>query len=189
MKKTLGIILALGDLYGDAGEGELHRPLDGGVSRIEAAIARMVPATCSLLVCSAGYSKEDPGVPSPERLASLAEQAARFIYERHDSWIHYLVARPLCWSTRNEVRVGIKVALLEKFATRDEKVRVVIATNLSHMPRVWLYTKLCAPKNWRVELVRARHQFSLMSHLLEAPKLARDIVYTLRVFYRLWRRS
>ncbi|MBP6948709.1 MAG: hypothetical protein KBC41_04370 [Candidatus Pacebacteria bacterium] len=185
--KTIGILLALGDIYSNSGIGSLNKPIDGGVSRFKAVTSNIPCDENSLIVCSAGYTQKNPSTPHPERMLSLAGQIARYINENEVAWNDFLIAKPLCWSTRNEVRLGIKLAINEQFVKRDEKVTLVISSNLSHLARVWLYTKLYIPKNWEVKIVRAHHQFSLFSHILEVPKIIRDVVYTVKVLNRLQR--
>lgn len=185
--KRVGILLALGDIYSGSGVGSLNTPIDGGVARFQA-VASSIPCNSnSLIVCTAGYTQKYPSTPQPERKLSLAGQIAKYINENESEWDDFLVAKPLCWGTRNEVRLGIKLALNEHFVGRCEKVTLVISSNLSHLVRVWLYTKLYTPKKWEVKFMRASHQFSLVSHILEIPKIIRDVVYTFKVLNRLQR--
>ncbi len=87
---------------------------------------------------------------------------------------------------RNEVRLGLKVA--QRLIDEGE-VKVVIASNLAHLFRIWMYTMLYTSKSWRVKLVRAHHRFLVMDHLGEVVKVVRDVLYILRVRRRLRRRK
>jgi hypothetical protein len=187
-QKTLAISLALGDLYDEAGYGDLRYPIDGAVARFEAVTRGMSCDTSSLVVCTAGFCKNDPRVPQLHRRISLATQLNNYlIANRNFDWVERLFAKPMCWSTRNEVRLGIKVAQHTGFANKNERVTVRIASNMSHLIRIWLYAEMYTPDNWKFQLVRARHRFSLISHLLEIPKFMRDLWYVIKVRNRLKR--
>lgn len=188
--KYLAIALALGDKYEDAGRGLIRVPLDGAIARFWAVTDALPKDAKTLVICTAGYSKKEPRVPQPERQVSLAGQLKRYVDSCMPWWEKSLVAVPRCWSTRNEVRIGIKYVLRAQdgrpaFAQRDEQVTVVIASNLSHLLRILLYAKLYVPRTWRIKLVRARHHFSLRSHVMEPLKICRDIWYIIRVLRRL----
>ncbi len=189
-QKFVGIALALGDIYTNGGSGKLIQPVDGAIARYIAVrdyLEEFSNDRNSLIICTAGYSKKHPRYAEllPDyrlgRVVSLAAQLFRYCSERG---LRLPLAYPLCWSTRNELRIGIKTAL-KSFATKDEEVTVVIASNFTHLIRIWLYAKMYTPKNWKFKLVRARHQFTLMSHLMEIPKIIRDLDYALRVWSRL----
>lgn len=186
MKFIVGISLALGDLYNKAGLGTLRIPIDGAVARFQA-VRREVMAHDDkfIIMCTAGYTKKEPLIPQPERRESLALQLSRYVRENCPEQIMGLLALPICWSTVNEVRMGIKMTSRLKFAKRTDDVTVVIASNLTHLVRIWIYAKLYTPRNWKFKLVRARHQFTLGSHLWEIPKLIRDILRTFKVLRRL----
>jgi len=185
--KTVGISLALGDLYSRDGVGPLIHPLDGAIARFRALTRAINPLEPHIIVCSAGYCRQDPTRPQPHRHVSLAGQLAKYVRKEEGVWVNDLVSKPLCWSTRSEVRVGIKLAQRLGFAKKEEKVTVMVASNFSHLFRIWLYTELYTPGNWKVRLVRAHHKFSLVSHLLEFPKIIRDLLYIHRVLARLKR--
>lgn len=184
------LAIALGDIYEDAGTGLIRVPLDGSIARFWAVTDALPKNAETLVICTAGYSKKEPRIPQPERQVSLAGQLKRYVGTCMPWWEKSLVAVPICWSTRNEVRIGIKYALRAReghpaFAQKDEQVTVVIASNLSHLLRILLYAMLYTPRTWRIKLVRARHHFSLRSHVMEPLKIGRDIWYIMRVLYRL----
>lgn len=190
--KQLAISLALGDLYDDAGRGLLRVPVDGGIARFRAVTHALPPSDEVLVICTAGCSRHAPRTPQPERQVSLAGQLKRHVQKCAPWWNERLVAVPLCWSTRNEVRIGIKYALRGEagrpaFARTDERVEVRIASNLTHLIRIMLYAQLYVPRTWKIKLVRARHHFSLRSHVMEPLKIARDMWYIFRVLHRLRR--
>lgn len=187
MKKFVGVSPALGDIYAQGGTGLLRTPLDGGVARFKAITAVIPCNTLSAIVCTAGYTKASPSVPQPERSMSLASQLNRYVHRYEGAWVSRLGTEALCWSTRNEVRVGIKYVQRLGFARKSNDVTVVIASNLSHLVRVWMYAALYTPPQWDYKLVRARHHFSIRSHLMEPAKVVRDAYYILRVLYRLRR--
>lgn len=182
--KTIAISLALGDIYTDKGLGRINKPFDGAVARFEA-IARAVENKNALIICTAGYTRKQPLTPQKERVISLSGQLARYVSEYKPSLVKRLLCKPLCWSTRNEVRVGIKLAQRVGFANKTELANLFIVSNASHLIRVWLYTKFYTPPAWKVNFVKAEHHFSIISHLLEIPKILRDILYILRVLDRL----
>lgn len=184
--KTLGIALALGDIYRDGGAGEVIKPFDGAVARFDGLI-RAIDTMVTLIVSTAGYSKNIPLYPQPERQVSLAKQLERFLREHRKALVPWVTTRPLCWSTRNEVRVGMKLAQQCGFAKKDEKVKVVIASNATHLLRITLYAFFYKPRMWTFRPVIVRHHFSLQSHLLEPVKLLRDVVYVFRVLARVKR--
>ncbi len=176
--KHFVISLALGDIYGNSGKGELNEPLDGAIARFKAGMSALPHDVDTAVICTAGYSKKEPRIPQPERLVSLAEQLGRYISTHHLFTNIKVFTKPICWSTRNEVRIGIKIAQRLGYVRKEDEVDVIIASNLTHLFRIWLYAKLYTPKNWRFVAVRAKHQFSLVSHLLELPKIVRDLHYS-----------
>ena len=182
--KTVAIALALGDIYDERGLGHINKPLDGGIARFKTVTEWLLPKD-SLVVCTAGYSKKNPTEQNEMRRMSLAGQLERYIIEYDQFWENNFVAKPLCWSTRNEVRVGIKLVQRIGFVKKSELANLIISSNFSHLIRIWLYTKMYTPKKWRVRLIWAHHQFSLMSHVIEIPKMIRDILYFIKVLYRL----
>ncbi len=180
--KIVAISLALGDIYKDGGLGEINQPIDGAIERFNTVI-KYEP---SLVICTAGYSRKSPRKPVKERQVSLSDQLQRYIKENEKWWNERLIAKPLTWSTRNEIRLGIKLAIREGFDREDEDVILVVASNFSHLVRIWLYLRLYAPQAWNIKMVRAHHKFTLFSHFLEMPKFLRDLRYLCRI---VWRRS
>ncbi len=185
--KHLLISLALGDIYSKGGTGPLNTPVDGAVARFKALTDT---ATCdeqTLVVCTAGFARGCPFYAKPIREISLAGQLRRYVAENSPQWLERLVVKPRCWSTRNEVRLGIKEAMRSGFANKEEPVMVFIASNMAHLPRISLYARMYLPKKWGVMLVRASHPFTLWSHIQEPIKIRRDLFYILRVRRRLRR--
>ncbi|MDB5259040.1 MAG: hypothetical protein JWO73_248 [Candidatus Taylorbacteria bacterium] len=182
--KTIGIALALGDIYEAAGSGRLHMPLDGGIARLDGLIRQMTRDRSSLIVATAGYSKHEPLVPQPDRMVSLADQLARYVRINTVLWEDRVLAKPLCWSTRNEIRNGIKLAQRAGFAGRNEPVRVLIASNWLHLIRIRLYTSLYMPKSWKVQFTAVDDRFSFRSHMSEFPKIIRDMLLNARILRR-----
>jgi len=190
--KAIVIALAFGDIYTNEDSPKLIRPLDGSISRLIEGLrkARELRANTLQILCTAGYGKINPRKSHPNRKVSLAKQIEKWILESDTFWGHclknHLTAEPLCWSTRNEIRVGIKKSLRLNLDSWDNsETHLIVASNWAHLPRIWLYTKLYTPKTWKVHLVRAKHRFSLTDHVLEIPKIARDILYVLKVTDRL----
>lgn len=185
--KQFAISLALGDIYGNSGNGKLKEPLDGAIARFKAGVSALPHDVDTAIICTAGYSKKEPRIPQPERLVSLAGQLERYV-SKHYLFTHIkVVTKPICWSTRNEVRIGIKVAQRLGYVRKEDEVDVIIASNFTHLFRIWLYAKLYTPRNWRFVPVRAKHQFSFVSHVLELPKIVRDLHYSAKVLLRLRR--
>lgn len=181
--RSVGIVLALGDIYDCRGIGNLRHPVDGVADRF-----RAIMAVCDsdfVLVSTAGYSKESPQAPVLERQVSLCRQFERYLCEIRSSALNKLIAVPLCWSTRNEVRVGIKTAISRGEIDRDEPVELIIASNWTHLPRIWLYAKVYMPKKWKLRLVVAKRKFSFGdSFLVEPAKTVRDAMYFIRLILR-----
>ncbi len=187
--KFVGIALAFNDIFTDLGlGGDLIRPLDGSIIRYSAVRDYLdrFKFDDSVIVATAGFTKKTPRKISPtEREVSLANQLFKYC-DQYNSRLP--LAETLCWSTRSEIRIGIKTAIRRGFASKDEKdVTVVIASNLTHLIRIWLYAKIYTPKTWKFKLIRVKHRFSFWSHLLEIPKLIRDIDYSLRLRSRFLR--
>lgn len=195
--QTLGICLAFGDLYEDAGRGALREPQDGGIARIlqtmDVARNYYDDPKAAMFVCSAGYSRQEPQRPQSERQVSLADQMNRYYKETKPEGckaVHrpFFLAVPRCWGTRNEIRLGMKLGC-RRFASRTWPTALIISSNRAHLLRVriclWLYKP---PAAWQLVLVPVKHHFSLMSHLTEPLKIVRDLWYIARVWMRLRRR-
>ncbi|MFM2383633.1 MAG: hypothetical protein RIQ72_205 [Candidatus Parcubacteria bacterium] len=193
-------VLALGDIY--TPKGKLILPVDGVVDRLRATCdwidLSVGVADSTLLFASAGYAKRSRFAsqlfPNDKRPLSLANQLSKYLAEHYgeDSSLipsAKLSAEPLCWSTRNEVRVAIKrtKAWMKEngYDEQNSEVVFVVASHWAHLPRIWLYCKWYLPKEWSVKLVVAKHAFSLRSHLIEPPKFLRDCWLLRRVLSRL----
>ncbi len=100
----IAIALALGDLYDNAGTGKLVTPHDGAIDRFHAVTESIPCGWSSIVICTAGYNKADPRRAHEGRRVSLADQLARYVAETDSPWADRLIATPLCWSTRNEIR-------------------------------------------------------------------------------------
>lgn len=177
METTVGICLAFEDLYSDAGRGDLIST-DGVVLRLKAVIKKMnqIGAKRDLLVSTAGYSKRDPRHPQPEREVSLSRQLYRYIGEKMPvAKYSFYIFVPLCWSTENEIRVGIEEAMKTGYCHTKEKANLVIASHPFHLVRVWMYCKMYMPIEWRLHLVPVVHKFSYKSYLHEFYTLFRDL--------------
>lgn len=168
--KTLAISLALGDLYHNGGNGPLiTNPMDGAVTRFQAITEDLEPDQSVLVVCTAGYQAQSPTIECQDRPISLAGQLHRYVKDHDSKWLERLCAVPLCWNTRNEIRHGIRLAIREGFASRNEHVHVLISSTWTHCLRISLCMKLYVPKNWTYEVIISNHIFSLSSHLREIP--------------------
>lgn len=179
--KTVVISLALGSLFEDEGLGKLIIPVDGAISRFYAGTKHVLINDRSLVVCTAGYGKKDPRKPQQGFRLSLAEQLARYVAIHDKFWKPHLSAVPLCWSTRNEIRLGIKQAVRLGFANKHEPTLLIVASNAIHLIRIWLYLKMYKPQSWALRLVKAKHPFSFISCVGELFKIARDLKYALTV--------
>lgn len=181
MHYYFGLSLGFGDIYADRGTGLLITPFDGSVQRM-LAIGKYIKEHrgndgVGMLVSCAGYSKKDPLHPQPERAVTLAEQANRFWREDQKAFrtIPHL-AYPCCWSTENEVMMGLKVMRLQVTNGESSRVTVVIASHELHLKRIKMYTDKYLPKGWTVVLLPVEHQFSWIDKLGEWVKMTRDLV-------------
>lgn len=189
-------VLALGDILSPDGK-ELRLPIDGSIDRLRTMCHWVDDCAGSedstLYWASAGYAKRAPGVsqlePHPGRQVSLAEQMSRYLKLLHATAAEdeeldiipaaKLLAKPLCWSTRNEIRVAVRRTQRwmkeHGYNNQNTEVIFVVASHWAHLPRIWLYSKWYVPKEWNVKLLRASHEFSLRSHVIEPPKFLRDL--------------
>lgn len=176
-KKTIGICLAFDDLYTGRGVGDLIIPLDGGILRFQSTYEEMVELAAeeNLLVSTAGYGKVDPSVPRQEQPVSLADQLKRYIREYHPKLEEMLLAKPIAWSTENEIRVGIKEVITSGFCSAEERVHLVIASHPWHLRRIRMYAYLHKPKEWVLHLVPVRHHFPAYSYVHEVGAIMRDL--------------
>ncbi len=173
MKKVIGISLACGDIFGNKGMGALKKPIDVSVERLEAIIKELKGEMNSLIVCTAGYGRENPDEPNEKRILSLADQLKRYEHDRF--WSDSLVAEPLCWSTRNEIRFGIGLAQYLNFVKKDDvDVVVVVASHPAHSFRIKMCLHFYVPKAWKVKFVPVEHKFPMFDRMLEIVKIAKD---------------
>ena len=189
--RIIGICLALGHIYQNKGKGERKRPVDGAVARFEAVtdyadeLYKANKKVKPFLICTAGYTWENPRRPEHEGDLSLAEQLDRYVVDHAGKWKQFLHTEPLCWGTRNEIREAIALAERQGFARPGDEVILLIASNWAHIPRVSIYANLYLPKGWKLKLLVAHHRFSVLDYLKEVVKLTRD---ALRYGPDLWRR-
>lgn len=165
------IVLGLADIFGNEGQGEIIKPLDGSIKRFTDGVGALTVSTSNFLViCTAGYDATSPREPVKNaRKVSLAHQFERWVLIEMPDFQDFLRITPLCWSTRKEVKLGIRLAMRESGFGPDDDVELVIASNPLHLLRIWLCTKWYAPKKWRVRLIPSFHAFSLASWLREIP--------------------
>jgi len=173
MRKVIGISLAFRDIFEDGGLGSLKKPLDGSVERFEAIIKEVKEEANSLIICTAGYGRENPAEPNEKRRVSLADQLKRYEHDRF--WSDALVAAPLCWSTRSEIQFGLGLAQYVNFVKKDDvDVVVVVASHPAHSFRIKMCLNFYAPKAWKVKFVPVEHEFSMLDRMLEVIKIAKD---------------
>src|ERR1700754_762680 len=108
--KTVAISIAFGDIFNEAGCGSLRQPIDGAVARFKAVTKGLFPNERTLVVCTAGYRKAQPTKAVQEREISLAKQLLRYVWKFEHDWHMRLFTESLCWGTRQEIRMGIKLA-------------------------------------------------------------------------------
>jgi hypothetical protein len=187
--KTLGIWLAFGDIYAEGGLGAPIVPYDGSTKRLKRLLQEVARAPlCKWrIVTTAGYSKRAPRHQVEEREVSLADQQARWVTEEHPWYRERLLVRPLIYSTRNEIKVGMKQAVRSGFYSCEEPTRVVVASHPLHLVRIALYCVMYCPRGWQWKLLPVWHQFSFYSYVHEFAALARDLCYGLTLAYRLYR--
>ncbi len=175
-------VLALGDIFSPNGT-ELRLPIDGSIDRLRTMchwVDDCAGSTDSTLYwASAGYAKRTPGVsqlePHPGRQVSLAEQVSRYLKLLHATTAAEgekpdiipapkLLAKPLCWSTRNEIRVAVRRTQRwmkeHGYINQNSEVIFVVASQWAHLPRIWLYCKWYVPREWGVKLLRSSHEFT-----------------------------
>lgn len=178
---VFGIALALGDIYPGAGcADEPYEPVDGAVTRYLAVVRHRPDLP---VICTAGFSKENPTVPCTARMSALCEQLKSFLMQNRPTAADKLYDDPLTWGTRGEVTQGIMEAIRLRLADPSEPTRLVIATNPSHLIRVWLCCMKLKPKPWKVEMHIAWHSFTWRSKLREIPAT----IIELCRFLRFWK--
>lgn len=175
--KTLGICLAFNDIYTNAGKGSLVSPLGGVTERFDGVTKKMsdISSDKNIIISTAGFSKRNPTEPQPKRLVSLSDQLYRFVCDKRPEYKDLLHTLPLCWSTNNEIRVGIEQALQRDFCTFNEEVNLVIASHSWHIPRIWMYCKMYMPHQWKLHLISVKEKVSYRSYLHEIVTFIRDV--------------
>jgi hypothetical protein len=196
-------ILALGDIY--TPDGVLHKPVDGVVARLKGScrwIHRYAGLNDpTLFFASAGYARPNKWTsqlyPWQGRPVSLACQLKRYLVEHYSDDDDLIIpsvklqAKPLCWSTRSEIRLGVKRTQAwmkeHEFEDKECEVILVVASHWAHVPRILMYCWWYVPRSWGFKLLCVKHVFSLRSHLSEPLKLQRDLIRWLRTLFRLRR--
>jgi len=198
--KYVAIALSLGDILNHrADPGTIlgrviktrNGQVDGAIYRYDALVRWLSLHRCldnrTKIMATGGYSKEEPLVPNPGRPVSLADQLRQYLVEvrhaDHDE-LARLSAYPCCWGTGPEIRMGIALAKgKDGFIQPEDRVTLIVATNWSHIPRVWLYCLRYKPKAWKLRLLPVSHYFSWWSRrrevgasIVEAWRLLRDRV-------------
>ncbi len=177
--KIVGVGLALDDVYNGGGEvmnGLVH-PLDGSIARCNAVLeyVRQKSYVLFRLYLSAGFSKKCPAEAVGARQVSLAKQLYNYFYLQNDDCTGKICIPGYVWGTEPEIVSAIAEAR-RSFVTRDDKVTLVIATNWAHIPRVLLYSMRHKPIEWKLKLLVAKHHFSLLSTIREAPAFLVELV-------------
>jgi len=176
--KVLAISLALGGIYGDGGTGELISPVDGGVLRFHRIINNLPKNLPYLVVCTAGYSRDRPTRPEFAHQISLAHQLKRYAEETfpvEDNPILHkcLYTEAMCWGTRNEIKMGIEIAMQKGYREKDD-VTLLLSSHPAHIPRVCMCAQHLTPKKWRVNFLVTDHYFSIKDQLREIPAFLYD---------------
>lgn len=181
--KTLAIALAFGDIYTERGTGKLRFPYDSSILRFERLTSELRTNVeilrPVLIVCTAGYTRDQPTKASQSRTVSLAQQLAQYASKGEylqDGWDAFF--EPRCWGTQNEVRNAVTVAE-EKGYNKDEPVTVLIASNWWHLWRIRFYAYRHIPKRWTVQYLTTREHFPFREKVLECIKLVRDMLSAL----------
>lgn len=178
---VFGIALALGDIFKEAGCAENPtEPFDGALWRYFTVIrgSEGIP-----VVCTAGFSKQNPTVQCPERTVALCQQLTRFVEADDPEAAEWIYSNPLTWGTRNEILHSISEAIRLGLADPNKPAKLVIATNPAHIIRVWLCCMKLKPQLWKVDLRVSHHPFTWRSKLREIPA---TIIEACR-FLRFWK--
>jgi hypothetical protein len=176
---TIAIVLAFGDIYERGGEGNIILPIDGVLSRLQATVAGLDPASTIAVVCTAGYSRKSPTRSIPQRRVSLAGQLRRYMVDHAKGWVPKLFAEPLCWSTENEIRTALRLAREQFGIQGTDQLHIVTASHWAHVPRIHLFLYRYRSAGWTHEVRVARHRFGAVNYLIEPIKLVRDLVSVL----------
>jgi hypothetical protein len=180
--KIIGVSLALGSVYKNAGTGEMIMPPDGAVMRFGALASfiertsRSVLYSKTILCCFAGHSSKNPTQPTEHCKVSLGEQLRRFVRTNCPSWLQELRTGSDAWSTYGEIRRAIIEGHNEGFGLTDPDVTLVVSSNLAHLIRIWLICIWLKPAAWKLKLVRAHHYFSLRSLLGEPFAIIKNLL-------------
>ncbi len=175
MNTKLAIVLAYNDIF----KGGKIAHDDPSILRMRA-LLRAVESSYSTLICTAGYGCKNPELPNKDRDFSLSRQIGSYfnayikIEEKRCITPFF---RPYCWSTENEVKYGIKIAVKENMANSKEVVTLYIASNKQHLKRIKMYTDRYAPKNWIVQLIPVKDGLhGPINYFMELGKRIRDYI-------------
>lgn len=165
----------------------MNMPPDGATARF-GSLAEYIAKTSQTrmystvrIYCFAGHSSRDPGQPTDACKVSLGRQLERFVSTNCPSWKSKLKTGSEAWSTYGEIRRAIMEAYKEGISLSDEDVTLVIASNLAHLPRIWLICCWLKPDTWRLKLVRAHHFFGLRSIVGEPFAILKNIFLRFRL--------
>jgi hypothetical protein len=101
----------------------------------------------------------------------MADEMADYIRQKSENSF-YPIPRPMGWGTLAEIENAIKVIREDRNGGR---IAVIISTNHGHMPRVRLYWRVLAPKEWKVTFIPANHSFTKTEWFQETAKVVRDL--------------
>lgn len=154
---------------------------DGAIIRFIDTLANITPGSNPpTVINTAGFTRDSPTKAVPGvRTRSLAEQFADYVAANtlHTDEIGTVIAKPLCWSTINEVPKGFEVAQANGLSA-DEEVVVYIGSSNSywHSRRIALYAEYCCPDKWTVKVVRSSHPMTRKERwIMEPLKYLRDM--------------
>ena len=123
----------------------------------------------TVVIQTAGYCKENPRHAHWAKRSLCEAMKDKLEGEMHP-WAENFIARPLTWSTRGEIRYGLKVIRQMKIATSRQSLNIIISSNLLHLLRIRWYVWMYTPWAWKVTYKTSWHPFGWKDRLLEIPK-------------------
>lgn len=185
-KNKVIIVLAYGDLFNDNGLSHMspNADQDGAILRFLATLVQISPLghisprdINAVVVASAGYTRQSPSIPVPERRVSLAAQFYQWARQQESYWDKRIEPDGRYWGTRSEIWAGIELAK-KHGASPTERVEIRVGTsdNWCHYFRVRLYVWLYKPRKWKMKVFRSKHRLTFSEKIAEVVKVVDGII-------------
>lgn len=169
---------------------------DAAVLRFKACLPHIPKDAEVAIITTAGFTSNSPTKSTADFPHSLAELMREWINKTYPDNTWKIIAKPLCWTTGEEIRNGMISATEEGFGTEEDVLVLVGATNNNfYIRRMRLYLEKYRLDSgvWEIKIIPSEHHPKYLSKdgwrhefpawvkalvVTRAPQLYRILMYT-----------